>query len=68
MQRGRLYDPGSTFGNIDQKKGQSVALNAWMTVRDFDHKVALISWIVHDCAGLFESEQSNRFKATVSFR
>ena len=40
-----------------QHKGHSVALAARVTSKDFNHKVRAISWTVHDCAGLFESEQ-----------
>ena len=43
-----------------QHKGHSAALTARMTTRDSDHKLHAMSWTVHDCAGLFESEQLER--------
>ena len=40
-----------------QHKGHNVSLTAWLSTRDFDHKVHAVSWTVFNCAGLLESEQ-----------
>ena len=49
-----------------QKKGHSVALTARMTARHFEHKVHAMSWKLHDCTGLLESEQLERFELKLS--
>ena len=45
-----------------QGKENNVALTVQVTAGDFDHKVYAKTWTVHDCAGLYTSEQLERFE------
>ena len=45
-----------------QHRGRRVALTARVIARNFDHKKHAMSCTVHECAGLFESEQLQRFE------